>query len=260
MSFDFNYRIGGTALDTYGSNVRLIEGLSGQRAEMLEIAYRHGVYVADRHWSKARLMQIQIRFDAVTQAIGSTWGDKRNFEALIGGGKKTLTRADPDVGADVECEIISVDEVDQPEGAERFYWPYEIWQTRGYWEEATASIDQDDLALGASATISLPAVGGTHRTEPVYTITCQTAGSNPALELQTALDKLSIVGAFINSDVIVIDVADRLVTKNGTREKNLLRVNRGFWTEFDEGSTNSVDFTSDSGVWDVNTTVKDRYR
>ncbi len=261
MGHDFDYRVDGTAIDSLGgSDIRLIEGLSGQRVEMLEIAYRHGVYVADRHWSMARLMQLQVKFDAVTQPIGSTWDDKRAVEALLFGGKKTLTRNDPGVGGDVDTEILTVDEVTQPEGASRFYWPYEVWQLRGYWEESIASIDQDDLALGGSATINLPAVGGSHRTEPKFTITCQTAGSAPAIELIGALDKLSIVGAFVSSDVIVIDVPNRLVTKNGTREKNLLRVNRGFWMELDEGSTPSFNWTSDSGSWDVNSEVKDRYR
>ena len=69
MSHDFNYRIDGSDLvPTLVEHCRLVEGIAGQRAEKLEVAYRHGVYVADRHWTQARLMRLEtaLPFDTAT--------------------------------------------------------------------------------------------------------------------------------------------------------------------------------------------------
>ncbi len=257
MAHDYNYRVDGTALvPTYAKHVRLLEGVAGVRADQLDIAYRHGVYVADRHWSKSRLMRMDtVLVDGTASQIYT--GLQGLYGQLLGG-IKTLRRNDPAQG-EVQCEILVADPVEQPDGPQRVQWRWPVWQLRGYWEDFTASTDTD-LALGTTGTVGALSVGGTHPTEPKFTITCQTAGANPALEDQTTGDKLLLAGSFSASDVIVVDVAERTVTLNGSQALNILTINRGWWMEWAAGATVTLDWTADSGSWDVTTEWRDRHR
>lgn len=257
MSHDFNYRVNGTALvPTYCDNVRLMEGIAGKRADQLPIAYSHGVYVAARHWTSARLMRLDTLLPGGTPS--AIYTAKAGLVNLLTTGKPTLTRNDPVLG-DVRCEILVSDPVQQPEGPQRFQWNWPVWQLRGFWEDATASTDSD-LGLTTTGTIAPGAIGGTHPTEPKFTITCQAAGSNPAITDPVTGDTLSLPASFSTSDVIVVDVPNRLVTLNGTRAKNLLDINRGYWMEWAAGATISLDWTASSGTWDVATEWRERHR
>lgn len=256
---DYNYRLDGSNMEAvFGlDNVRLFEGVAGKRADMLEIAYRHGAYVASRHWTKARLMRMDVLFPGGTPA--QIYAAKEALEDALLNGTPTLTRDDP-VNGDQNCTVLVSDPVEQPAGAGRFQWAYPVWQIEGYWEDAADTQDVDDTGLTTTGTIALAAIGGTHPTEPVFTIDCVSDGDAPAIEYTAEGDTLSIVGSYVTSDQIVIDVPNRLVTLNGSRAKNLLRINRGFWMEFANGATPSLDWTADSGTWDVNTIVRDRFR
>lgn len=261
MSHDFNYRIDGTALVSGSGPCRFVvmeEGAAGKRADMVDIAYRHGVYVAPRHWTTARLFNFKTGLFGGNAA--TIFASKTSLLNLMHPGLRTLTRADPDIGADVETQIFVGDDVTQGGIEDRFEWEWSVWQTRGYWEEATASHDEDDLSLGATGSITTINVGGSHPTEPVFTITCDTAGTNPAIEDPATGDMLILADSFDAADEILVDVPDRKAYLNGTRVKNMVTINRGHWMEFAAGATVDLDFTSDSGAWDVNTVVANRWR
>ena len=263
---DFNYRINGIQLiATAGvSDVRLNEGIAGKRAEMIEVAYRHGVYVADRHWSKARLMRLDVYLPGGTPSEIYTVKDEIEF--LLADGINTITRNHPvAVGhlllAHYDEALAGLADVEQPDGPDRFIWQWPVWQLRGYWEEPTASVDNTDSTLGASATLTSFGVSGSHATEPVFTITCDADGANPAIEDPVTLDKLTAAASFVASDVITIDVPNQTFSKNGTRAKNLVSVNRGHMMEFAARRSGiALDFTSDTGTWTVRTQVKNRWR
>lgn len=259
MSHPFNYRINGTVLTTIVDSVRLGEGIAGKRADLIEIAYRHGAYVADRHWTQARIMPLRtlLKRGATASDIYTSLYDLQKL-LLSQDPLPLLARNDP-VNGEVQAEILIDDAVEQPAGDGRYGWTWPTWLLRGYWEEV-ATNSSTDLALGASATIGPLTVGGNHPTSPKFTITCQIAGSNPALEDNVSKDKVTAAGAFIAADVIVIDTQTRIVTKNGTRIKNLLTYNRAFLMEFPEDSTVNLNWTSDSGSWDVLTEWKDHHR
>ena len=180
------------------------------------------------------------------------------MDALLYGGPKVLTRNDPVLG-DMQTDILTIEEAGQGSNVgQRFIWPYSTWQTRGYWEEAAAQ-NEIEAGMGSSGTVGPFTVGGNVRAEPKITITCTADGSTPALLHSPTGAKLTIVGSYVNTDVIVIDVANDLVTLNGTPAKNLLRITRGYLMEFDPGSV-SLAFTSDSGTWTVDTEWRDRIR
>lgn len=257
MAQNWNYRIDGTALvPTYCDHVRLMEGVAGKRAQQLEVAYQHGVYVADRHWSKARLMRLDTLLPGGTPS--QIYTALQGLYGLLLPGKVTLTRADPVLG-DVQCECLVSEPVQQPEGAQRFQWNWPVWQLSGFWEDATAT-QEVDTGFTTTGTIGPISVGGTHPTEPVFTITCTADGANPAVTDPATGDSLTVIGNFVTSDVIVVDVPARTVTLNGTRAKALLSINRGWWMEWAAGATISLDFTADSGTWNVTTDYRNRHR
>lgn len=262
MSHDDNYRVGGTALvSTYARRAILQEGAAGKRADLVEIAYQHGVYVAERHWSKARLMRLRTVLSQDTHSGYHT--QLSGLEGLLlGTGSdsiKTLARNHVNHG-EIEAEIIVVDSIEQGEGDGRMVYDWPCWLLKGYWVEATASHDVTDSTLGASANLTQINVGGTHPTEPVFTVTCNSDGANPAIEDPATGDKIVLADSFVSTDVVEVDIPNRLAKKNGTRVKNLVTINRGHWMEFAANSTVDLDFTSDSGSWDVQTVVKDRFR
>jgi hypothetical protein len=258
VSHPFNYRANGTALaPTYCDNARLMEGVAGKRAQLLETAYKHGVYVADRHWTKARLMRLDTLIPGGTPA--QIFTAKQGLEGLLLTGNPLLARNDP-VHGEVECSVLVMDPVEQPAGNQRFHWRWPMWQLDGYWRDATESTETD-AGLGASATLTTLAIGGNHPTSPKFTITCTAAGDDPTIEDPTTGDIIALPGTYATNDVIVVDVPNRLVTLNGTRAKSLYKPNRGYWMEFDPADADpALDFTSASGTWTVVSAWKDRYR
>lgn len=256
MSHNYNYRIGGTALvPTYADRVRVIEGISGKRAELLEVAYRHGLYVADRHWSRARMMRLEafLPGDTADAAYTSIQGIVRLLT-----GTPYLQRNDPNAG-EVRTKVLLADEITQQSGPARFVWPFPIWQLDGSWEANTAS-SEVDTGMTTTGTIGPFTVGGSHPAQPVFTITCTAAGSNPKLTHATTGDELLLSAAYSTSDVIVIDCYSQTVTLNGTRDKGALKLNRGYWFELAANTSHTINFASSSGTWSVTTEWRNRWR
>lgn len=262
MSHPFNYRVDGTALvaTTGVDNVRLKEGVAGKRAQLLETAYRHGAYVAERHWTKARLMQLDVLLPGGTPTDIYTVRD--DVDALLAGGVRTLARNHP-VQGEVQCRILAMDPVEQPEGPQRFHWRWPLWQLDGYWEAAAAA-SVTDLGLAASGSLTQLTLGGNHPISPKFTITCQADGSDPKITDPTTLDEVFLPGAYTAGDVLVVDLTTQqlVVTLNGVRHKNALKPNRGYIMEFDPqtNGTPTLTWESASGSWDVTTEWRNRYR
>ncbi len=257
---DFNYRIDGTALvPTIANHVTIPELAAGVRAQVLPIAFRDGGYVSDEHSTDVKVVPLVV--DLAGETDVQIYTAYHALLDLVYGAKRTLAKLDP-VAGEVEAEILAADDAPHGQGATRQRIEIPILFTRGYWETVAVSTETDN-GLGASGSIGPFTPGGSHRTYPKFTITCQTAGSNPSIEEPVSGAILLAAGSFVSSDVVVIDVADRInggVTLNGTRAKNLLSVNRGYWMRFVAGVAHTLDWTSSSGLWDVVTTFKDRYR
>lgn len=258
MSHNYNYRVGGTALVGTGKAkaVRLIEGLAGRRAEMLDIAYQHGVYVAERHWTRARLARLEILLPG--EAASEPYVAVQAINRLMCNGLPYLQRDDPNAG-EVRTKILAAETIDQPDGADRFYWPWPVWMLNGYWEQTTAN-DDDDASLTTTGTLGPFAIGGDHPTEPVFTIDCVSDGANPQIEEQTSGDTYLLATSFTAGEQIIIDTPSRTVTVDAVRAKNILKINRGHWMEFPAGANATLDWTADSGTWDVNTAWRNRWR
>ncbi len=257
----FNYRIDGTVMinSTRARRVIIPEVAAGLRHVALPIAFRDGAYVSDEHSTDTKVVPMVVDLAGDTEL--EIYTAYHNLMDLIYGGKKTLAKLDANAG-ELEAEIFVGEETQHGTGPTRQRLQFPTMFTQGHWAAAAAESEVDN-GLGASATIGPFTPLGSHRTYPKFTIECQSDGANPSIEDPITGAILLLSSSFVSSDVIVIDVADRLnggVTLNGTRAKNLLSVNRGYWMRFEANTAYSLDWTSSSGSWDVTTEWKDRYR
>ena len=263
MGHDFNYRVGagwpvsGTALvPTYANAVRLIEGIAGLRSELIPIAYQHGVNAGSVFKTDARLLALDV--DLAGETAAQIFTAHQGIVGLLAGSVGTLVRNDP-VNGDVRARILVNQDVNQGSGPERMRWRYPIWLLDGFWEEVAAD-SEVDTGLTTTGTIGPFTPAGNHPVEPVFTITCQTAGANPKIENAATGDSVELVASYSASDVIVVDIPGRNVTVNGTRDKNALRINRGFYYNLEAGVSATLNWTASSGSWDVTTAWRPRWR
>ena len=258
---NFNYRIDGTVMinATRARRVIIPEVAAGLRAVSLPIAFSDGAYISDEHSTDTKVVPMVVDLAGNTEL--EIYTAYHNLMDLIYGGKKTLAKLDALAG-EIEAEIFVSEETSHGAGATRQRLTFPIQFTRGYWRQNIAD-SESDVGLGASGSIGPFTPGGTHRTYPKFTITCTADGANPSIEEPTSGAILLVASSFVSSDVIVIDVADRVnggVTLNGTRAKNLLSVNRGYWMRLPPNVAHTLDFVSTSGTWTVLTEWKDTYR
>ncbi len=257
----FNYRINSTVLINTARAKRVIipELAAGVRAAQLPIAFRDGAYVSDEHSTDTKVVPMLV--DLAGDTPDELYTSYHNLMGLLYGGTKTLQKLDPQAG-ELEAEIFIGEETPHGTGSLRQRLTYPTLFTRGYWQQDVADSETDN-GLGTSGSIGPFTPGGSHRTYPKFTITCTADGANPAIEEPVSGAKLTMASAFVNTDVIVIDVNDRVnggVTLNGTRAKNILNVNRGYWMRFAANVAHTLTWTATSGTWDVLTEWKDTYR
>lgn len=253
MGHDYNYRVGDTALvPTYARSVRIVEGTAPKRAELAAVAFQHGVQVAGKHWSGARLA----RLDTVLPLGGEqdALDGHAALARLLCDEAIVLKRNHPSWG-EVQARAFVADGSEQLEDMVTWSWP--VWLLDGTWEDTVPSTITA-TGLTTSGTINLW-THGNHPVEPVVTITCQANGSAPSL---TAADgsALSLAGAWTAGQVIVVDVPNRNVTVGGTRNKTALTVTRGEWMQFDAASGVVLTWAASSGTWDVSVSWRERWR
>ena len=257
----FNYRINSTVMVNAARAKRVIipEIAAGVRAAALPIAFRDGAYVSDEHSTDTKVVPMIV--DLAGDTPSEIYTSYHNLMDLLYGGQKTLAKLDPQAG-ELEAEVFIAEETAHGTGATRQRLTFPTMFTRGYWQDAAFSIEVDN-GLTTTGSIGPFTPGGSHRTYPKFTIECTADGSNPAILEPVSGAKLTIATALVATDVIVIDVNDRVnggVTLNGVRAKNLLDVNRGYWMRFLANVAHTLTWTATSGTWDVDTEWKDSYR
>ncbi len=265
MAFFYNYQAGDdggtfTALSDYAKVVRLLtEGFSGRRGLNVPIPYRPGEYSEPRKFLMARnlLLETQLRYTdkdgVVIHSNGEAGHAYENLAALkelLGAGSnnlRMLRRNDPNAGAvetAIEC-LATVDATDR-----RYVFTWILRQLDGLWREQALTSDEE-ASIAAFPHAYTIATGGNHPIgDAKYTFTCVADGSAPSIELNVAGDKISVAGAFVAADVIVVDLARvRVITKNGTRYASV-SPNRGWWMRLPHDTAAlAMNLDADSGTW-----------
>lgn len=267
MAFFYNYQVGDdggtfTAISDYAKVVRLLtEGFTGRRGSQVQIPYRDGEYSEPRKFlmSRSLLLETQVRFadkDGVVTHIngeaGHVYENLAALKKLLGAGStnlRMLRRNDPNAGA-VETAIECLATVDATDRRHVFTWI--LRQLDGLWREQDVTVDTQ-AAIAVFPHAYTIVTGGNHPIgDAKFTFTCDANGNAPSIALNVAGDKISVAGAFVAGDMIVVDLArDRVITKNGARYGSV-SPNRGWWMRLphDTAALGMI-LDADSGTWTI---------
>lgn len=259
MADPYVITIDGSALvPSFCKSAVMLEGTAAGRVEVHEFAYQDGGDVQLADWQTSPKLSL-LRTVLVSGTASQVYQAHHNLSGLLLGGRKVLRRTDPFAGV-VEAEVAVVDSTRQKEQVNRLEWDWPLWILPGHFRGITDVVDGAS-GLGTSGTVASVTPSGTHPTAPVITITNVTAGANPAIGLTTGdQESISVSGSYTAADEVIIDVPNRTVTVNGTRAKNISDPSHAHWIRLQNGVVNTIDFTADSGTWDVDIAYRERWR
>jgi len=263
--------VGGSYVDLldYCDDVRVSSEMDApKRGFNPSIPYRDGLFTFPQKFRSVGTMMLDClvsytnKSGLVTHADGQAGHVHENLQALkrlLGGNDElvVIRRTAPHMGAvEAVCEYFGGITASGPRM--RFVFPMQMMD--GTWREQVVSTDtQASIAVFPHAyTI---ATGGDYPVgDAKFTFTCVADGNAPTVELDVAGDKISVAGAFVAGDVIVVDLArDRVVTLNGVRYGSV-SPNRAWWMRLppDEAAL-GVTLGADSGTWTLKIDWRNRW-
>ncbi len=249
-------------LSDYCTSVRIVgEGMSGKRGQNPTIPYRDGEFSYPVKFFAGGIISLDVvlRYTnasgATTHANGAAGHIHQNLASLknlLGWGRDKLVvlrRNDPDAGL-VETRVECLSPIQASGPRMRYIFPLRM--VDGVWREQALQSDTQ-AAIAAFPFAYNIITGGNFRIgDPKITFTCDVAGNAPTLELDVAGDKISIAGAFVANDVIIVDLdRTRTITLNGSRYGSV-SPNRAWWMHLPP-STPALGLIlgADSGTWTV---------
>jgi len=253
--------VGGSFTDLldYCDNVRLSSEMdSPKRGLNPSIPYRDGEFTFPAKFRHAGVFMLDCMVsytdDAgdVTHADGAAGHVIENLQSLkrlLGGNDNLVAvrRTAPHMGAvEAVCEYMGGIQAAGPRM--RYVFPMKLLD--GTWREQALQSDTESSISSFPHAYTI-ATGGDHKIGDLkVTFTCVADGNAPSLELDAAGDKISVAGAFVAADVIIVDLGrDRVITLNGSRYGSV-SPNRGYWMRLPpDDATLDVTLDADSGTW-----------
>jgi hypothetical protein len=188
----------------------------------------------------------------VTHADGSAGHVFENLQLLkrlIGGndGLVVIRRTTPHMGA-VEAVCENFGGVTAAGPRMRYVFPMQMLD--GTWREQALQTDTESSISSFPHAYTIATGGDYPIGDAKFTFTCVADGNAPTIALAGNGDKISVAGAFVAADVIVVDLArDRSITLNGARYGSV-SPNRAYWMRLPpDDATLDVTLDADSGTW-----------
>lgn len=262
--------VGGSFTDLldYCTHVGIVEMDSPKRGSNPSVPYRDGEFTFPAKFRAAGTIMLDCIISGTNSSGGITHEDgeeghfyenKANLLRLLGGNDAifALRRSTPHMG-DMEaiCEYMGGV---QPSGPQ-FRYAFILRLLDGLWREQTLQSDEE-ASISSFPHAYTIATGGNYKVgDAKLTFTCVADGNAPSFELDEAGDKISIAGAFVASDVIIVDLArDRVITKNGARYASV-SPNRAWWLRLPpDDATLDVILDADSGTWTMKVEWRNRW-
>ncbi len=220
MAWDWDYRVGGVALDAYCESVRIPDTSAGRRGSNFAVPFNDG-----ESWRPKPAAAGYIMLDTVLRYAaggdtehpdgdaGSVYANLSALKALLlrSGALVNLRRHTPHLGV-VSIDVEATEPISVGDTRHRFLWPltvpYPYWLAAG--DPSTAS----GTYTGTSVTLT-PTVGGDTEADPIATITCNSGTlTNPRITHGNRWIQYS--GSLGSGDVLVVDVRARTAILNGT--------------------------------------------
>lgn len=261
---DFGYQAGPeggafTDLLDYCDHVRIPSEMdSPKRGSNPPIPYRDGQFSFPQKYRSAGTFMLDCMVSytnaagAVTHAdgkAGHVFENLQSLKRLLGGNDQlvVIRRDTPHMGL-VEAICENFGGVTAAGPRMRFVFPMQMLD--GTWREQSLTSDTE-ASIAAFPHAYTIATGGDYPIgDAKFTFTCVADGTAPSFELDSNGDKISVAGAFVASDVIVVDLArDRSITLNGDRYGSV-SPNRAYWIRLPpDDATLDVTLDADSGTW-----------
>jgi len=271
----YSYQVGdegGTFTDVadYASVVRILsEGMAVRRGDNTVVPYQDGEYSEPFKFLGARTMMfdVQLRYTDASGAIthadgaaGHAYENLSELKRLLGWGgrsRRMLRRTAPHQGA-VETRIECVSGVEAIDARYRF--TFFLRAIDGVWRAQTLSTDTQASKSVFPHAFTIATGGDYEITDPKFTFTCVADGVAPSVEQTAVSEKISVAGAFVASDVIVVDLSrDRAVTLNGARYGSV-SPNRAWWMRLLPATAAlGLSLDADSGTWTLATEYRDKW-
>lgn len=249
-------------LDDYCTSVRTVgEGMSGKRGQNPTIPYRDGEFSFPAKYLSAGIVSVDCVLSYTNAAgtithtngaSGHVYENLASLKNLLGWGRDELVvlrRTEPHAGA-VEAFVECLSPIQASGPRMRYVFPMRM--VDGIWSEQTLQSDTEGpIASGSMPHAYTIATGGNYKIgDAKFTFTCNADGNAPTFALDVAGDQISVAGAFVTNDVIVVDLGrDRAITLNGNRYSSV-SPNRGSWMRLPEDTAAlGVTLDADSGTW-----------
>lgn len=253
----------------YCDNVRIPSEMdSPKRGNNPSIPYRDGEFTFPAKFRQAGTFMLDCMV-SYTDSIGNITHvdgeaghviqNLQSLKRLLGGNDNLVAvrRSMPHIGAvEAVCEYMGGIQAAGPRM--RYVFPMKLLD--GTWrEQALKSDTQASIAVFPHAyTI---ATGGDHKIGDLkITFTCVADGSAPSLKLSVDGDKISVAGAFVATDVIIVDLSrERAITLNGSRYGSV-SPNKAWWMRLppDEAAL-GMTLDANSGTWTVQIEWQNRW-
>lgn len=248
------------SLDDYCTSIRIVgEGMSGKKGSNPTIPYRDGEFSFPQKFFGAGIiaLDVVIRY---TDPLGFVVHDNGQaghvhenlaaLKSLLGWGRDELVmlrRTDPHAGL-VETRVECLTPIQASGPRIRYVFPLRM--VDGSWREQTLQTSTVSSISSFPHNYTIDTGGNFMVGDPKITFTCVADGNAPSLELDDAGDKISVSGAFVSSDVIIVDLGrTRAITLNGSRYGSV-SPNRAWWMRLPpDNATLDLNLDADSGTW-----------
>jgi len=213
-------------LDDYCTSVRIVgEGMAGKKGMNPTIPYRDGEFTFPQKFLGGGILSLDtvLRYtDPLGFVVhdngesGHVYENLAALKNLLGWGRDELVmlrRNDPHAGP-VEARVECLSPIQASGPRIRYVFPMRM--VDGMWREQSLNTDTESSISSFPHAYTIATGGNFMIGDPKITFTCVADGNAPSLELDVAGDKISVSGAFVAADVIVVDLGrTRVITLNG---------------------------------------------
>ena len=254
-------------LDFCDEVLTISEGDAPKRGGNINIPYRDGEYSDPLKFRQGKIVLLDCMVSytdlngLVTHtdgAAGEVYQNLQSLKKLLGGdGAEVILRVDkPHMGAlEAPVEYFGGIEAAGP----RMRWIFPMRLLEGAWREQVASTDTEAAITSFPHAYTILTGGDTDIGDATFTLTCNTAGSNPKLTIDTPGDELLASGSFSASDILIANFRTSTFTLNGLSTA-VFRRNRAWYMRLpNDQAALGLTFDADSGDWDVDIDWNNRW-
>lgn len=264
-------KINGTSLQTYRWNLDSLDGLHNRpklRGETAKTPYRHGSFSYGRKFYEEKFMTLKMTIlgmDAdggldggFTTAVEQLYKNLDDFQALFHSNALltfSRTLADESTTRELDVEVAGDFVIRSVNHDQRYEVNVPLVAPRPFWREMPLITDNENAITGLRA-FDIDVDGNAPVDDVVYTIDCTSDGSSPQIYIPSTEDIITVSDATLTGgDTVVIDLAQRLFTKNGVRYDSAISHNRAWFIELPAPlgvpATLGVEFDSVSGTYNL---------